>query len=88
MSFGETQEVGRYSVTWKGPKLGESASNFDVNVTNETLSNVAPREVSFQQSGLTRGSTAPVPGLQLWPYFAMALLGLMTVEWVYFSRRG
>ncbi len=88
VSFGETQEVGRYSVTWKGPKLGESASNFDVNVTNETLSNVAPREVSFQQSGLTRGSTAPVPGLQLWPYFAMALLGLMTVEWVYFSRRG
>ncbi len=86
--FGETQEVGRYKVTWKGEKLGEVSSNFDVNITSETISNVAPRELTFSQTGLTRGLTTPVPGLQLWPYFAMALLGLLSVEWIYFSRRG
>ncbi len=86
--FGETQQVGRYTVTWKGPKLGEVSSSFNVNINSETLSNVAPRQITFQQGGLARGSTTPVPGPQLWPYFAVALLGLLSAEWVYFTRRG
>ncbi len=87
-NFGETQQVGRYTVTWKGPRLGEISSSFDVDISSESASNVAPTQLSFNQSGLTSGPTAPVPGLQLWPYFAMALLGLLTAEWAYFSRRG
>ena len=86
--FGETQQVGRYTVTWKGPRLGSVSGSFSVNINSEILSNVAPRQLTFEQSGLTRGSTTPVPGLQLWPYFAMALLGLLSLEWAYFCRRG
>ncbi len=86
--FGETQQVGRYTVKWKGPKLGEVASSFSVNVNSETQSDIAPVPLSLGQGRLTRGFSAPVPGVQLWPLFAVLLLGLLTVEWAYFARRG
>lgn len=87
-SFGETQQVGRYTVRWKGPKLGEVASNFHVNVNSEAQSDVAPRSIPLGQGTPVRGFSAPMPGTQLWPAFAVLLLGLLTVEWAYFTRRG
>ena len=87
-SFGETRQVGRYTVTWRGPRLGTVSRSFDVNVSSELVSNLQPGEISFQQGALPREASAPVAGLQLWPYFALAMLGLLCIEWAYFSRRG
>ncbi|MHB0868820.1 MAG: VWA domain-containing protein [Chloroflexota bacterium] len=87
-SFGDTQQVGRYAVRWKGPKLGEVSSSFNVNVSSESQSDITPRSHQLGQGRLTRGFSPPVPGVPLWPIFAVLLLGLLTVEWAYFARRG
>lgn len=87
-SFGDTHQVGQYIVKWKGPKLGEVSSGFTVNVASENQSDVAPREIGLGQGRITRGFSEPVPGQPLWPALAFLLLGLLSVEWVYFARRG
>lgn len=86
-SLGETRQVGRYVVKWKSPRLGEIASSFHVNVASEDASDIAPRQHVFDGSRATRGFSAPVPGRQLWPLLTLLTLGLLSAEWIYFSRR-
>ncbi len=88
VSFGETQQVGRYSVKWKGTRLGEVSSTFNVNVDSEIESNIAPASHLLGEGKMTRGLSTPVPGRQLWPALALLLLGLLSAEWAYFARRG
>jgi hypothetical protein len=88
VSFAETQQAGRYTVQWRGETEGEALASFNVNVSSHIQSDVTPSTYSFGQGLTTRGSLqAPVPGLQLWPYLVLLMLSLLTVEWVYFSRR-
>jgi len=86
--FDETKQVGRYTVKWKGAMLGEVSSSFNVNVDSDTESNVAPRAHTLGEGRITRAPSPPAPGRQLWPMLALALLGILTAEWVYFARRG
>ena len=88
ISFDETRQIGRYTVTWKGSKLGEVSSSFNVNVGDYVESNVSPQTYTIGGDRMARNSTTPAPGRQLWPIFALLLLGVMLVEWAYFSRRG
>jgi hypothetical protein len=88
VSFAETQQAGRYTVQWRGETEGEALASFNVNVSSHIQSDVTPSTYSFGQGLTTRGLLqAPVPGLQLWPYLVLLMLSLLTVEWVYFSRR-
>ena len=87
-SLGETRQVGRYVVKWESPRLGEIAGAFHVNVASEDASDIAPRQHVFAGGRATRGLSAPVPGRQLWPLLALLTLGLLSAEWIYFSRRG
>lgn len=88
VSFGETHQVGRYTVKWKGARLGEVSNSFNVNVDSTAESEVTPRAHLLGQDRMTRGYSPPVPGRQLWPLLALLLLGLLSAEWAYFSRRG
>lgn len=88
VSFGETRQVGRYTAKWKGAKLGEVSSSFNVNVDSVAESDVTPRLHPLGQDRMTRGYSPPAPGRQLWPLLALLLLGVLSIEWAYFSRRG
>ena len=88
ISFGETQQVGKYTVKWKGAKLGEVSSSFNVNVDSTAESDVTPQVHLLKQDRITRGYSPPVPGRQLWPFLALLLLAILSAEWAYFSRRG
>jgi len=88
ISFGETQQVGRYTVKWKGARLGDVYSGFNVNVDSAAESDVTPQVHLLGRDRITRGYSPPVPGLQLWPFLALLLLAILSAEWSYFSRRG
>ncbi len=87
-AFDETDQIGHYSVTWKGPQLGEVSSSFNVNLTSSTASDIAPMEYTFGNGSMQRGPSPAGPGRQLWPFAAIALLVVMAAEWTYFSRKG
>lgn len=88
VSFAETNQVGRYTVRWRDETGNEASSSFNVNVASDAQSNVAPLQHSFGQGEAARGQLqAPAPGLQLWPYLGLMVLGLLAAEWAYFSRR-
>jgi hypothetical protein len=85
--FDDTEQVGQYTVTWKGPALGEVSSGFNVNLNSAVASDIAPVEHSFGTGDLYRAASPVGPGLQLWPFAAMGLLALLLIEWTYFTRR-
>ena len=85
--FDDTNMVGEYTVTWKGPQLGEVSSSFNVNLASTAASDITPRQYTFRQGVLERGYSPAGPGQQLWPFAALLLLGLMVGEWIYFTRR-
>lgn len=86
-SFDDTEQAGRYTVTWRGQHLGEVTSSFNVNLADPAASDIAPAPHSFGAGSLERGPSPVGPGLQLWPYAALALLALLVGEWAYFTRR-
>lgn len=88
-NFDDTAAVGRYTVRWSGPKLGEISSSFNVNTASDPSSDVTPRRYDFGTAELGRNRPATaVAGQQLWPLLVLAMLGVLSVEWLYFSRRG
>jgi len=87
VSFADTARIGRYTVHWMGPALGEAEASFNVNLASDAQSDIAPRPYSVVQTASAKGASTPVPGRQLWTYLALALLGLLAAEWLYFSRR-
>ena len=86
-SFDDTEQVGQYTVTWKGARLGAVSSGFNVNLNSSIASDIAPRQFSFGTGDLSRAASPVGPGRQLWPFAAMLLLALMVLEWSYFTRR-
>jgi Ca-activated chloride channel homolog len=88
VSFGETQEVGRYEVRWKGTAMGELSSSFNVNLNSALQSDLASRPLNLSVDATAAAFSQPVPGQQLWPVAAILMLALLTVEWAYFTRKG
>ncbi|MGQ9631178.1 MAG: vWA domain-containing protein [bacterium] len=83
--FEETKDVGIYNV-----RAGDDERNFAVNLTNAEESDIVPKE----QPTVIRGEASDREGKgerteqPFWRYLAIAALGLVAVEWYFWSRRG
>ena len=86
-SFGGTEQVGSYRVTWHGTRQGDLSSGFNVNLADPAESEVTPRSWTVEGGSPTMGFSLPVPGLPLWPMAAVALLIVLSLEWSYFAWR-
>lgn len=88
VSFGDTDEVGMYSVTEeRGGNRAPLHSRFAVNAFDPQRSSIAPH-ATLALSGTASAAlvAAPSAPLDVWPWLAVALLGVLSVEWLVFHR--
>jgi hypothetical protein len=83
VEFLDTSQVGYYRV-----ETGGSASEFAVNLSSETESDVRPRFASVTGGTAAAGAAAPAAGTETlaWAAFAFAALALILLEWVVWLR--
>lgn len=85
-TFGETDQTGLYTVeqTLKGATV---ASWFSVNLFSDSISQLKPpARLTLPPTRLTGTQITHRGQLEIWPWIALAALGLVVVEWLAFHR--
>ena len=87
VSFGDTDEVGLYSVSQERSGKPALQSHFAVNAFDPLRSAIAPR-ASLALSGTATAAAVGAPSApsDLWPWIAAAALCLLSLEWLVFHR--
>ena len=87
ISFGDTDEVGMYSVVAERGAKPAMHSRFAVNAFDPQRSAIAPRS-SLALSGTATAAQVAAPSApsDLWPWIAAVLLGVLSLEWLVFHR--
>jgi len=82
-SYGETNKVGVYYVSWNGA----SQRSFAVNLLDADESNIEPRSsVHIGAENVVSGKQRNQPH-ELWKWLVLAALGLLLAEWYIYNRR-
>ncbi len=82
-SYGKTEQVGVYDVTW----AGGGQRLFAVNLLDPEESNVEPRpEFQVGSTRVTAGA-ATMQARETWKWVAVAALALLLLEWFVYNRR-
>ena len=82
-SYGDTNRVGPYRVSWNGTWQ----RSFAVNLLDSEESNIEPRpSIQIGNERLTAGQQS-TPPREMWKWFALAALLLLLLEWYIYNRR-
>lgn len=79
--FTETSELGVYTVRERLPQ-GDRLSRFVVQFRDPGISRIAPGAAPLTQEVEKPQGPPPRGTLEIWPWLAVAALGLLTLEWV------
>ncbi|MCX7046878.1 MAG: VWA domain-containing protein, partial [Candidatus Sumerlaeota bacterium] len=86
IAFDKTFSTGYYRTEAGGKKIAE----YGVSLLNAAESDIAPQP-SFSIGGVTKAAATGVQvhrsNREIWPWFALAALGLLMVEWIIYHRR-
>jgi hypothetical protein len=86
LTFGDTDQVGLYTVTQQ-LAAGSRQSWFTVNLFDPQISALKPADRLALPPARPGAAVATHPGqLDLWPWLALAGLGLLCAEWLAFHR--
>jgi von Willebrand factor type A domain/Aerotolerance regulator N-terminal len=83
-----TELTGRYVVRQQLPAGQQVTRSFAVNLFGEAEADTTPRDLTTIPADPSASSAAAPLSAAPWQPFALVVLGLLSVEWLYFVRRG
>ena len=83
-----TELVGRYVVRQQLPSGNQLTRSFAVNLFGEAEADTTPRDLANIPADAAASSVTAGPSAVPWQPFALMVLGLLSVEWLWFVRRG
>ena len=85
--FAETGELGVYAVNFL-KESAQSAEFFVVNLFNESESDIRPKDnIQLGRTKVNASQQEKLGKQELWPWFALAALGVSVLEWWVYHRR-